>query len=77
MSVYQPTYRDSKTGEKKNSAQWWYNFVFDGERIREPAKTAKKTVAKMAEDKRRRELEEAGATGPSTWNWTFCPEPRG
>jgi hypothetical protein len=41
MSVYQPTYRDSKTGEKKNSAQWWYNFVFDGERIREPAKTAK------------------------------------
>lgn len=37
---------------------WWYEFIFAGRRVRESAKTNSKTVAKEAEKKRHRELEE-------------------
>lgn len=37
---------------------YWYEFSFAGRRIRESSKTASKTLAKNAEKKRRRELEE-------------------
>jgi integrase len=37
---------------------WWYEFWFAGRRIRESAKTGSKTLAKAAEQRRRRELEE-------------------
>jgi integrase len=37
---------------------WWYEFIFAGRRVRESAKTTSKTVAKEAEKKRRRKLEE-------------------
>ncbi len=63
MAVYRPKYRDPKTGKLKQSAQWWYEFIYDGDRIRESAKTTRKTVAKQAEDDRRRQLEQSGATG--------------
>ncbi len=36
---------------------WWYEFWFAGRRIRESTKSASKTLAKTAEQKRRRELE--------------------
>ena len=36
---------------------WWYEFIFARQRIRESAKTTSKTVAKQAEQNRRRELE--------------------
>jgi integrase len=36
---------------------WWYEFNFDGARIRESAHTSSKTIAKQAEVQRRRELE--------------------
>lgn len=42
----------------KRGKVWWYSFIFAGRRIQEPAKTTSKTVAKLAEQKRRRELEE-------------------
>ena len=42
----------------KRGKVWWYEFVFAGRRIRESVKTHSKTVAKLAEQKRRRELEE-------------------
>ena len=38
---------------------WWYDFIFEGQRVRESAKTRSKTVAKAAEKARRRELEES------------------
>jgi integrase len=41
----------------KRGKIWWYEFLFSGRRIRESAKTTSKTVAKLAEQKRRRELE--------------------
>lgn len=50
MSVYKPT---------KDSKVWWYDFIFEGQRVRESAKTRSKTVAKDAEKARRRELEES------------------
>src|SRR3954470_19001668 len=37
---------------------WWYEFLFAQRRFRESAKTGSKTVAKLAEQKRRRQLEE-------------------
>jgi len=50
MAVYRPT---------KDSKVWWYDFIFEGQRVRESAKTRSKTVAKNAERIRRRELEES------------------
>ncbi len=38
---------------------YWYSFIFAGRRIQESAKTHSKTVAKLAEKKRHRELEES------------------
>jgi integrase len=37
---------------------WWYEFWFAGRRIQESSKSTSKTIAKQAEQKRRRELEE-------------------
>ena len=37
---------------------WWYEFWFAGQRIRESTKSTTKTIAKLAEKNRRRELEE-------------------
>lgn len=64
MAVCRPTYRDPKTGKTKQSRVWWYEFVFAGKRIRESAKTTRKTVATEAEKRRRAELERALAGIP-------------
>src|SRR5437773_8313525 len=37
---------------------WWYEFCFAGQRIQESSRSASKTLARAAEQKRRRELEE-------------------
>lgn len=37
---------------------WWYEFLFARRRVRESAKTTSKTVAKLAEQNRRRQLED-------------------
>jgi integrase len=58
MPIFQPTYTDPKTGKQVKSKIYWYDFVFAGKRIRESAKTPLKTLARMAEKNRRRELEE-------------------
>jgi integrase len=42
----------------KRGDVWWYEFLFARRRVRESAKTASKTVAKLAEQKRRRQLED-------------------
>jgi integrase len=49
MSVYRPA----------SSKVWWYDFIFESQRVRESAKTRSKTIAKDAEKARRRELEES------------------
>jgi hypothetical protein len=50
IAVYRPA-RDCRI--------WWYDFIFQGQRVRESAKTRSKTLAKDAERVRRRELEES------------------
>jgi integrase len=42
----------------KRGKVWWYEFWFAGRRVRESSKASSKTLAKAAEQKRRRELEE-------------------
>jgi len=42
----------------KRGSVWWYKFYFAGQIIRESAKSTSKTVAKDAENQRRRELEQ-------------------
>ena len=37
---------------------WWYEFWFAGRRVQESSKSTSKTIAKMAEQNRRRELEQ-------------------
>ena len=42
----------------KRGGVWWYKFYFAGQFIRESSKSSSKTVAKEAENQRRRELEQ-------------------
>jgi hypothetical protein len=42
----------------KRGDTWWYHFIYAGRRIQESAKTTSKTIAREAERKRLRELEE-------------------
>jgi len=65
MSLFRPTYTDKKTGEQKESTIWWYEFVYAGKRIRESAKTSRKTVATEAEKQRKIELEKTHAGMPA------------
>ena len=64
MSVYRPTYKDPKTGETKEAAVWWYEFTYAAKRIRESAKTTRKTIAVEAEKRRKLELQRAYAGLP-------------
>ena len=42
----------------KRGGVWWYKFYFAGQFIRESSKSTSKTVARDAENQRRRELEQ-------------------
>lgn len=59
MSVFRPTYKDKKTGEVKQSATWWYGFIYAGKRYRESAKT----LAEAREKSRKLDLERQFTTG--------------
>jgi len=65
MAVYRPKYRDPKTGDLVRSGFWWYEFTFAGRRVRESAKTTRKTVALEAEKRRRADLERVHAGMPT------------
>ena len=65
MALFKPTYTDKKTGKQKESAVWWFKFIYSGKPIRESAKTTRKTVAGEAEKRRRLELEKANAGMPT------------
>ncbi len=65
MAVYRPRYRDKKTGNTITSNVWWYEFTFAGKRVRDSAKTTRKTLAVQAEKQKRLELERALAGMPT------------
>lgn len=64
MAVFQPTYKDPNTGEQKRSKVWWYEFTIAGKRVRESAKTTRKTIAQEAEKNKRLDMEKALAGMP-------------
>ncbi len=41
----------------RRNGVWWYEFWFAGRRIQESSKSPSKTIARTAEQNRRRELE--------------------
>ncbi len=59
MAVYRLRYRDKQTGSLKTSKVYWYEFIYAGKRIRESAKTTRKTLALEALKRRKLELERA------------------
>jgi integrase len=64
VSVFRPTFTNKKTGKRAQSKIWWYDFLFAGKRIRESAKTTRKTIAIEAEKNRHLEMERALAGLP-------------
>jgi hypothetical protein len=66
MAVYRPKYKNPKTGKRVQSSVYWFEFSYAGKRIRESSKQTKKTLAKVAEDNRRKELERAYAGLPTS-----------
>jgi integrase len=65
MAIYRPTYTNPKTGERVESAVWWYEFTYCGRRVRESSGQRLKTLAKEAEAQKRRDLERAAAGLPT------------
>jgi len=63
MSIFKPKYRD-KDGTLVQANVYWYEFTYANKRIRESAKTTRKTIAVEAEKRRRLELERAYAGLP-------------
>src|SRR5437870_4040842 len=64
MAVYRPKYRDPKSQKLVRSRIWWVEFTLAGKRVRESAKTTRKTLATEYEKHRRLELERAYAGLP-------------
>jgi hypothetical protein len=63
MSVFKPKYRD-KDGTLVESKVYWYELIYGAKRIRESAKTSRKSIATEAEKRKRLELERAYAGLP-------------
>ena len=47
--IYKPTYRDGKTNELRQSAIYWYKFMWQGESIRESTKQGNDRKARNME----------------------------
>lgn len=45
--VFQPTYRDEKTGAKRSVEVWWLDYTVGGKRHREPTEAASKREAQQ------------------------------
>lgn len=65
MALYQPKFRDAKTGEMKVSPFWWTDFTIGEKRVRKSTETTRKTIALEFEKSERVKLERALAGLPS------------
>src|SRR5262249_16992349 len=76
-SIYQPAWRDRKTGEMKQSPNWWVAYWHRGELIREPAKTKDGSYSSNRNDavkllrKRHGEISAGKPIGPDVEKTTF------
>jgi hypothetical protein len=62
--VYQPSYRDKKTGEIKTQAVYWLQYFRAGKRIRESSETTDERLALRLLKQRQGELAAGRPTGP-------------
>ena len=58
MALYKPKYRDKKTGEMVESSVWWYEFEWQGQRVRESTKVKSERKARNIEAAHRTRLAE-------------------
>jgi len=49
--VFQPTYKDKKTNEKKQAATWWVQYSYRGKVKREPSGSLHRTDATVGGDR--------------------------
>src|SRR5438552_8680897 len=52
MALFQPRFKDTKTGEVKRARIWWYKFAWRGETIRESTRQANKRIAEQMQASR-------------------------
>jgi hypothetical protein len=69
--VYRPSWRDKKSGEIKQSPNWWIAYSVRGELKREPAHTMKEAVASKLLRKRLGEIALGKPVGPDIERTTF------
>ena len=68
--IYQPWYRDRKTGERRSSPTWWIAYSFRGTKLRECSYSTKRQVAAALLKKRIGEITQ-GRIGPQLERTTF------
>jgi site-specific recombinase XerD len=70
-TVYQPTYKDKKTGEYKKSAVWWIQYCRQGKVIRESSESTKESAARKLLKRCHGEIEAGRPVGPDVTRTTF------
>ena len=58
MALFRPTYTDKKSGETKTQKVWWYEFQWNGKRIRASTKVKNERTARNIEAAHRTRLAE-------------------
>lgn len=70
-SVYQPKWKDKKTGEKRTSPKWWICYSHRGKPLREPSNSIKEADAWKLLKKRHGEIAIGKPVGPDVEKTTF------
>jgi len=69
--VYQPTYRNRKTGEQRRSAKWWIQYSFRGRIYRESSASAQRSDAVKLLRRRVAEMGRGRLIGPDVERTTL------
>lgn len=69
--VYQPTYIDKRTGEKKIVSTWWVQYFVKGARFREPSNSRSRAEAETFLQQRLEEAAHGIPVGPKSGKATF------
>jgi integrase len=69
--VYQPTYVDKRTGERKTAATWWIQYSIRGQRFRESSGSANRADAVKLLKQRIGEAAQGRVIGPQAEKTTF------
>ncbi|MFQ5893285.1 MAG: hypothetical protein ACE5H5_03135 [Nitrospinota bacterium] len=69
--VYQPTYRDRKSGEQRSSPTWWIAYSYRGQKHREPSNSTRRMKAVKLLRRRLEEMGRGQLVGPDAEKITF------